>query len=167
MASTSKDKEMVDWFIGKARSAAGYRKNIIGNDTRARDATIIGKMYFFYYDPKTKDKLQVYDRFPLVFPIERYPDGFLGLNLHYLNGSERASLLNRLSEFKSNSRYDATTRIRMSYDLLASTKSLATIARPCIKRYLFNHVRSKFIEVTADEWDKAIALPVQLFVEKS
>ena len=166
MASTSKEKEMADWFIGKARSAAGYRKNIIGNDERARDGTIIGHMYFFYYDPKHKMKLPVYDRFPLVMPIERYSDGFLGLNLHYLSSGERSTLLNRLSEFANNSRYDKTTKIRMSYDLLSSTKKLASLARPCIKRYLFDHVRSKFIEVTANEWDKAIALPVQLFVEK-
>jgi hypothetical protein len=166
MASTSKEKEMADWFIGKARSAAGYRKNIIGNEERSRDGTVVGKMFFFYYDPKLKLKLPIYDRFPLVMPIERYSDGFLGLNLHYLGQGERASLLNRLSEYANNTRFDKTTRIRMTYDLLSSTKKLANLARPCIKRYLFDHVRSKFIEVTADEWDKAIALPVQLFVEK-
>jgi hypothetical protein len=36
--------------------------------------------------------------------------------------------------------------------------------RPCIKRYLFAHVRSPFIEVTADEWDKAAQLTVENFV---
>ena len=64
-----KEKEATDWFIGKARSAAGYRKNIVKNDERGRDGAVIGKMYFFIYDPKHKDTLPMYDRFPLVFPI--------------------------------------------------------------------------------------------------
>lgn len=163
---TKREDEAKDWFIGKARSAAGYRKNIVGNDDRGRDSTVIGKMYFFYYDPKFKDKLPVYDRFPLVFPIERYSDGFLGLNLHYLSQGERKALLNRLMEFRSNTRMNETTRLRLSYDLIASTKKLASSSRPCIKRYLFSHVRSKFVEVTSNEWEQAINLPVELFVRK-
>ena len=51
--------DLQDWFIGKARSAAGYRKNILGNDQRAADSTIIGKMYFFKYDPKMKKTLPI------------------------------------------------------------------------------------------------------------
>ena len=161
-----REEEAKDWFINKARSAAGYRKNIIGNDDRGRDEAVIGKMYFFYYDPKMKKSLPVYDRFPLVFPIERYSDGFLGLNMHYLSQGERSALLSRLMEFKSNSRMNELTKIRMSYDLLSNTKKLANAARPCIKRYLFSHVRSKFVEVIASEWEQAIALPVELFVRK-
>jgi hypothetical protein len=162
-----KEKEATNWFIGKARSAAGYRKNIVNNHERGRDSTVIGKMYFFAYDPKTKEKLPVYDKFPLVFPIERYSDGFLGLNLHYLSQGERRLLLSKLDDFKTNKRYDEKTRLRLSYDLLASTKKLSTLTRPCVKRYLFSHVRTKFIEVTSNEWENAIMLPVEFFVRKS
>lgn len=159
-------KEIGDWFMGKATSAAGYRRKIMGNAERSRTNTTIGKMYFFWYDPKHKDKLPIYDRFPLVFPIERYPDGFLGLNMHYLSFGERAALLGQLSKFRSNSRMDETTKLRVTYDLLASTKRLATAARPCIKRYLFTQVRSPFVEITADEWDKALELPVAVWVSQ-
>lgn len=162
-----KEKEATNWFIGKARSAAGYRKNIVNNHERGRDSTVIGKMYFFAYDPKTKEKLPVYDKFPLVFPIERYSDGFLGLNLHYLSQGERRLLLSKLDDFKTNKRYDEKTRLRLSYDLLTSTKKLSTLTRPCVKRYLFSHVRTKFIEVTSNEWENAIMLPVEFFVRKS
>lgn len=160
-------QQSVDWFIGKARSATGYRKNIVGNDDRARDTTVIGKMFFFYYDPKHKDKLPVYDRFPLVFPIERYNDGFLGLNLHYLSISERSAFLGTLMSVRSNQKMNETTKLRISYDIISSSRKFASFARPCIKRYLFGHVRSKFIEITADEWEKAINLPVQIFVTQS
>ena len=157
------EKESTDWFIGKARSAAGYRKNLVSSDERGRDNAIIGKMYFFAYDPKMKKTLPMYDRFPLVFPIEPYNDGFLGLNLHYLNPGERAWLLNKLKDFRNNNKFNATTRLKLSYDLLASTKKMASVSRPCVKRYLFSHVRSKFIEMTPSEWDQAIGLPVAQF----
>ena len=161
------EKEAVDWFIGKARTASGYRKNILNNGERARDGTFVGKMYFFAYDPKHKATLPVYDRFPLVFPIEPYPDGFLGLNLHYLDVGQRQALLSKLSSYRSNNQYNEKTRLRLSYDLLSNTKKLASLSRPCIKRYLFTQVRSKFIEITANEWENAISLPVQMFVSKS
>jgi hypothetical protein len=121
-------------------------------------------MFFFFYDPKFKKVLPKYDRFPLVFPIEYYPDGFLGLNLHYLNPYERKLLLGKLKEFRTSKGLTEKSRLRLSYDLLASTKGLASLARPCIKRYLFGHVESPFIEITPDEWDKAIDLPVAMFV---
>jgi len=159
----TKEKDSTDWFIGKARSAAGYRKNLVSSDERGRDNAIIGKMYFFAYDPKMKKTLPMYDRFPLVFPIEPYNDGFLGLNLHYLNPGERAWLLNKLKDFRNNSKFNTTTRLKLSYDLLASTKKLASVSRPCVQRYLFSHVRSKFIEMTTEEWDQAIGLPVAQF----
>jgi hypothetical protein len=54
----------------------------------------------------------------------------------------------------------------MTYSLLSSTKKLATLAKPCIKRYLYNHVRSQFIEIEPAEWDKAAQLPIELFVVK-
>jgi hypothetical protein len=161
-----KEKEAVDWFRGKARTAAGFRKNIVNNHERGRDSTVIGKMYFFVYDPKFKKTLPVYDKFPLVFPIERYGDGFLGLNLHYLSQPERQTLLNKLDDFKTNKRYDSMTRLRLSYDLLASTKKLNTLSRPCVKRYLFSHVRTKFVEVVSGEWENAIMLPVEFFIRK-
>ena len=44
----------------------------------------IGRLNMFLYDPKYKDKLPYYDVFPLVLPIQRYSDGFLGINFHYL-----------------------------------------------------------------------------------
>lgn len=162
----NEQQEAVDWFVEKARSAAGYRKNILNNDERAHDNTIIGKMYFFKYDPKMKKTLPIYDIYPLVFPIEPHSDGLLGLNLHYLSGGERAALVNQLREYASNKKNDASTKLRLSYDLLSSTKRLNSATRPCIKRYLFSHVRSRFIEITANEWEKVIQLPLELFIRK-
>jgi hypothetical protein len=130
------------------------------------DRNFIGKMYFYFYDPKTKDSLPYYDRFPLVIPIEIYKDGFLGLNLHYIHPKQRLILLDNLSTILTNSNYDEKTRFRISYDYI-SRASKAYQAMPCIKRYLFNHVRSKFLEISADEWDIAVMLPFETFVNAS
>lgn len=160
------NEQLKDWFIGRARTAAGYRRNIINNANRSKDNTIIGKMYFFWYDPKLKDTLPVYDKFPMVFPIERYSDGFLGLNLHYLDYGQRMYLLGLLSNFASNKKLTPSTRLKLSYDVLSNSVRLQNLAKPCIKRYLFEHVRSQFVEVTPDEWSYAAELPVELFVYK-
>mgnify|MGYP003471438132 CR=1 FL=1 len=160
-------KELAEWLESKARTPIGYRQALIRDADRSRDAAVIGRMFFFSYDPKWKDILPIYDRYPLVFPIEKYSDGFLGLNLHYLDVNQRIRLLTSLSATAANKKVSPTTRLRISYDLLQQSKSLATAARPCIKRYLFNHVRSKFIEITADEWDKAAQLPIELFVRNN
>ena len=59
----------------------------------------LGRMYFFVYNPKHKATLPYYDMFPLVLPVERYSDGFLGINFHYLAPKDRAFLLDEIKVF--------------------------------------------------------------------
>ena len=151
------------WLRSKVKDLAPSKTALMKDRERLRDSSIVGKMYFYYYDPKTKDKMEYYDRFPLVIPIETYPDGFLGLNLHYIHPKQRMILLDKLSDTASNKKLDANTRLRISYDYLKRA-SKAFEATPCIKRYLFGHVESRFLEIGADEWDIAVLLPVESFV---
>ena len=152
-----------DWLRAKVSELRPTKTTLMRDRERLKNSSIIGKMYFYYYDPKTKDKLPYYDRFPLVIPVERYADGFLGLNLHYIHPKQRMILLDKLSETTNNDKYDSTTKLRISYEYLAaSTKAFE--AQPCIKRYLFNHIDSRFLEISADEWDIAALLPVETFV---
>ena len=71
-------------------------------------------LYMYMYDPKLKATLPYYDRFPLVFPFSKTPDGFIGLNMHYLPYQLRMVLLDRLLTFRTNARMDETTRLRYS-----------------------------------------------------
>lgn len=166
MAEKYSSKDLQKWMFEKALNAAApkARQLLIRNDQRSREDALIGRLYFFKYDPKGKNELPKYDKFPMVFPIEQYQDGFLGLNLHYLSIGERQALLGKLMEFQSNKKYDETTRLKLSYDLLQGSKRLNSLARPCIKRYLFNNCKSHFIEIYIDEYDKAIQLPVEDWV---
>lgn len=141
------------------------RSNVLNDATRIAPKAFIGRMYFFAYDPKLKDVLPVWDKFPLVIPIQIYADGFLGLNLHYLDPMARLVLLDKLMDFINNDKYDDTTKLNLSYDLLASSRRYSII-EPCIKRYLSSHIRSSMIYIEPDQWETAIFLPVQKMVYK-
>jgi len=151
-----------DWLRAKINELNPTRQSVVRDKERLRDSTILGKMYFYYYDPKTKDNLPYWDKFPLVIPIETYRDGFLGLNLHYISPKQRLVLLDALSEFANNSKYDETTRLRLTYNNLKNLGK-AYKAKPCVKKYLFKHVDSRFLEIEANEWDIAVLLPFQNF----
>ena len=152
-----------NWLRAKVKELTPTSRALMADRDRLKSNSTIGKMYFYFYDPKTKDSLPYYDRFPLVIPIESYPDGFLGLNLHYIHPKQRLMLLDKLSETATNDKFDSKTKLRVSYSYLAGA-SRAFEATPCIKRYLYSHIQSRFLEISADEWDIAAMLPVETFV---
>jgi hypothetical protein len=152
-----------EWLRSKVKSLSPTPQSLMRDRERLRDNSFIGRMYFYFYDPKHKNTLPYYDRFPLVIPIERYSDGFLGLNLHYIHPKQRIILLDKLSNVATNNRFDDKTKLRISYEYLAAA-SKAFEATPCIKRYLFSHINSRFLEISAEEWDIAVMLPVESFV---
>ena len=126
----------------------------------------LGGMYCFYYDPKTKDKLDYYDRFPMVLVLDRYPDGFLGLNLHYLPFQYRIAFLGKLMKFADLNGAGEIERLRVTYDILTASKSLKEF-KPCLKRYLTGHIQSKILAIQSNEWDIAAFLPIQQFKKAS
>ena len=123
---------------------------------------MFGNIYFYSYNPKWKDKLPWYDTFPLVFPIEKYNNGFLGLNFHYLSPQDRAILMDQLKAYTNNKKYDETTRLRLRYNMLEGFTKIKR-ARPTGHRYLLSKIRSKFVQINADEWEVALFLPVERF----
>ena len=80
---------------------------------------IMGRMYFYRYNPKTASKLPYYDFFPLVIPIENYgANNILGINFHYLPPPLRAKLMDAIYPTVTNRKYDDTTRVQISYGIL-------------------------------------------------
>ena len=154
------------WLRAKVKDLKPTSSGLMTDRQRLKNKSMIGRMYFYFYDPKTKDSMPYYDRFPLVIPIERYNDGFLGLNLHYIHPKNRMILLDKLSDTTSNDTYDENTKLKINYRYLAAASRVFE-ATPCIKRYLFTQIESRFLEITADEWDIAALLPVESFVGAS
>lgn len=131
-----------------------------------------GFVYFFLYDAKTKDELPYWDRFPFTLVLNTYDDGFLGLNFHYLSYGDRARFFDALYPFREgrparpNVR-DIRMRLRVTYGILKTTSKLKAY-KPCIKRYLREHVYSGgLLKVGAKEWDLALFLPVAQFQKRS
>ena len=118
------------------------------------------------YDPKTKETLPYYARFPLTIMVGPAPKGFYGLNLHYLPLDLRAKLLDSLLDTINNKRYDESTRFRLSYDMLNRASKMRAF-KPCFKRYLTSHVRSRLARVDAPEWEIATFLPTADFEKAS
>lgn len=138
------------------------RRLVSGNPTRAVTVIKPGEMYMFMYDPKYKDTLPYYDRFPLIFPFKVEHDRFWGINLHYLPHRQRAVLMDALYDTANNTRYDESTKLLISYKLLQSTSKLRFF-KPCVKQYLYSQLNSKFLYVYPSEWDIALFLPLERF----
>lgn len=132
-----------------------------------------GRMYFYVYDAKWKERLPIWDRFPLTIIIETYfghesyEDGFLGLNLHYVNEELRADILKELVPKKGIlMEHNSILQAQCDYPTLVSMLKLSVI-KPCIKRYIFRCVKSRILPISSHEWAYAIWLPVQQFVTKN
>jgi len=156
-----------DWFRNAARKTSVTPEAVVrGERAKYKNRTTIGKMYLFNYDPKTKDTLPYYDRYPLIFPVERAPGGFYGINMHYLPLTLRAKLMDKLYELSTDRRYDEKTKLKIGYQILKAASRFAPF-KPTFKRYLSNHVRSRFIEISSSEWDIALFLPLERFAKAS
>jgi hypothetical protein len=86
----------------------------------------------------------------------------MGINMHYLPHVLRAKLMDSLYDIASNDKYDETTKLRISYNVLNSAAKYKWF-KPCIKHYLTSQVRSRFIYVYPAEWDIALFLPLERF----
>ncbi len=164
---TPRSKESRAWFMNKAKNLNVSRSKLMKEDPiELRSRPAVGKMYMYFYDPKHKETLPYYDRFPLIVMVGPAPKGFMGLNLHYLPLATRAKFLDALLDTINNERYDESTRFRLSYEMLKRASKLKAF-RPCLKRYLSSHVRSRLAMVPAPEWEIATFLPTADFEKAS
>ena len=158
---------------GRPRSTQWYRDKIkefgapgamdLIRDGKRNNKPFYGRLNMFFYDPKFKKTLPYYDTFPLVLPLEIYPDGFLGINFHYLPIPLRIKLLDKLVDYSNNTNFDESTKLVVDYSRL---KSLSII-KPTLHRYLAGQTKSQFRRIDADEFMVAALLPVQRFKKAS
>ena len=167
----ARSREALDFFKDRVRnikvsSSAFYKQSDLNKAKRYLD----GRMYTFFYDPKTKEKLPYYDRFPVVLIIDSTSTGFSGLNFHYIPPRYRAKLLDELYDFEIEDDdvedESMKTRIRMNYNLLQSTAKMKFF-RPCYKRYLTSHIEGKALEITPNYWSIITMLPIAQFEKES
>jgi hypothetical protein len=161
---TPRTKESREWFRKKIKNMRSIKREALMKEDPLKQTgqEIVGNMYMFFYDPKHKDTLPYYDTFPLVIVVGPAEGGFYGLNLHYLPPILRAKMLDALMDITSNTKFNDSTRFKMSYELLVKSSKLKYF-QPCFKHYLNDQVKSKFAMVPAPEWEIATFLPTAQF----
>ena len=173
MAQSKFIQSVVKAAKGRPKSTEWYREKIkefgkpgamdLIRDGKRNNRPFYGRLNMFFYDPKYKKTLPYYDTFPLVLPLERYDDGFLGINLHYLPMTLRIRLLDRLVDYSNNTKFDESTRLVVDYSKLKNVN----IVKPTIHKYLSGQLKSQFRRIDADEFTIATLLPVQRFQKAS
>lgn len=161
-----------DWFQQLIRTLFGTRlirgrDEIIGADgarlvPRPSSRYRFGRVFMFVYNPKAKNDLPYYDKFPLLLTLGIQGNHLLGLNLHYLPMIARASLFNTLTTLVSDNRYDDQTRILVSYKILTKMSKLSP-ALSLVKEYDMKNILSPMLEVHPKDWEIALFLPTEAF----
>lgn len=160
-------KQGQGWFRQQIRDIKKNRFNkyqfiINGHQDTVRRLEV-GKLYFFEYvakyggmgsDIPTSQQLPVWDRYPLVLPFTTAPNGFIGINLHYLPIRARAWLLDKLLGTAN----IPANKLRINWQILSSLSHI-DIGQYATHRYLLNHITSPFRLVRIDDYANAIMLP--------
>ena len=154
------------WYQSKVKELAGSKVDVhklyANEKSNHKMRPQIGRLYAWFYSPKHAATLPYYDRFPLTIPIEFYPDGLLGISMHYLRPNTRIILMDKLIDLASNNFMDARTKLRVSYEILSNAAKYPEVA-PTIKRYLYSHVKSRFVLIEPEDWVTAMLLPTEQF----
>jgi hypothetical protein len=153
------------WYqaqVAQLRNIPGSVNSMLKGKAENLTSRIIpGKLYLFQYDALHKKTLPYWDAMPLVFPFRKLPDGFLGLNLHYLPYGLRFKLMGALLELTINTP-GADHAMVASYNMLNSS-SKYTGMQPCVKHYLNTQLRSRFLNIPHDQWLAAAMMPLEQF----
>jgi hypothetical protein len=154
------------WFLNKAKSLAGYNFAQLERESqgKTKQRLSVGKMYAYQYDPKGKNELPYFDKFPLILVLGVDKGYFLGCNFHYIAPVVRAKILGRLLKISSSKTLDERTKIKLTYAMIKSISSFKLL-QPTIKKYLKSHVRSKLIQIDADEMEICVFLPTESFMK--
>lgn len=165
---TARTKKSREWFQAKVKELGRVNRQSLLKDDALEPTTreIAGSMYMYFYDPKTKETLPYYDRFPLIIMVEQAKGGFYGLNLHYLRPDIRAQFLDELMKTAPRKATNKTRLTKMRYDLLKGVRKYKEF-KPCFKHYLTSHIKSKMVRVPMTDWEIAIFLPTEQFTKAS
>lgn len=104
-----------------------------------RRYAVQGHMYLFEYKAQSK-YLPYWDKFPLVYCIKSDQKEFFGANLHYMTPKKRILAVRDLMKGRIN------------------------LPKACFHKYLKSNIDGLLLDLSSEEWDTAILLPVEDFV---
>jgi hypothetical protein len=173
--SKSNLRQSINWFQTQIKllSRSSYQqKALMGEASRMTISPVPGRMYLYKYDAITKESLPYWDAFPCIFFIEKLKKNghsyWYGLNLHYLPPDLRLKLLVALYDLANNDRFDATTRLKLSYQILMRLSKAKNLGADfAFKMYREDGLGSRFLEVSSSAWPMVALLPVEAFQKAS
>ena len=56
--------------------------------------------------------------------------------------------------------------VDVDYNMIKESGGNLRYAKPCLKRYLFEHVQSRLIPIPLADWDMILRAPLERFVKK-
>ena len=161
------DTKSLSWYQLQVKNLAAVKPaSLMSSSPNITTSVLPGGMYMFFYDAKFKDTLPFWDMFPLVLPFKKVPDGFYGINLHYIPYGARFKLLGYLHDLANDDKMSEDTRLLLNWKVLNGSSKYDPI-KACVKHYLYDHLKSKFLQIKYPDWITASQLPVERFVGAS
>jgi hypothetical protein len=156
-------QKAAQWFQSQISQLGKINTNQLMRQGKLVNQILPGFMYLFGYEPKMKDTLPYYDRFPLVLPFRKVPGGFVGLNFHYIPFMMRIKMLGLLHQYATDNTMSEKTRLRLNWNVVTASSRLKPL-HSCVKHYLLEHVQTRFMIIPYNDWVIASQLPVDSFV---
>lgn len=162
-------KESLRWYAKQVRhiktTPSEFFNNYNRDDMKTPSQIGIGNMYVFNYNPKHKEKLPYYDRMPCIFIFNITSKGFFGINLHYLPYNYRIILMEELYKLETNAKLNKNKKLQLTWQKLKAFTNFKLV-QPCVKQYLFSHVKSKLIKIPYEEWGMVSMMPLAQWEKK-
>lgn len=117
-----------------------YKNRKIPSVKPGSRAMRLGYPVMFVYSAKWASKLPYWDSLPFSVVIAKYPDGFLGLNLHYIEWTKRIQLAEKLVRAAKNKKRITYLDVKRAWESLRLPMALLMLT---VRRYLYSHIRSK------------------------
>ena len=157
-------KKAIEWLRDHASKFVSV---VQGNEPLGSRAKVLmpGKFYLFWYDPKWKHVLPVYDTFPyiLVTSVDYEKKCFRGINFHYLPLNPRVNFFAALYEIAADTKIPAGKKDGMLWrraQAIAEVTGNSKFLGESIKMYLLDHVKSTFVQVYKEDWALTAFLPI-------
>lgn len=160
------ETKLVDWYKEQIRNlkvysySSGLASDFMSSDMTRSNRPMDGSLNLFLYSPKYEKKLPYYDRFPLVIPVKRTRNGFIGMNFHYLPYLLRFKLLMDLLPKGIMDR--SVKKLFVRYPEIKDID----LAKPVIKRYLLDRVQSNYRYFNLEDYMTMMMAPIENFAKK-
>lgn len=164
-AQRAEGKKAIDWLrrnVNKFVPRVNIQNQEFGTFARQ---LVPGKFYVYGYDPKWKDVLPIYDKFPyvLITSINMENFSFHGINFHYLPREVRVEIFAALYDIATSTKIPGNKKdglIWRRVSRIAAALGNDKHLNGAIKMYLFSHVMTRFIQVPKEDWALTAFLPI-------